>query len=154
MRLVPIEKFSIISDKDISHLISLLSDNIEAKRHLRIKQNNKKPYEGKIKNNSFNVNRIIYYQNPLLPYITGRLKIKNSEEVEITFTIRIKYLILSFILLWSLCPTLFFVYFSKSTNIDSIIVSILWFCIGYTFMIIPFNIGLKKDKMFFTELLS
>lgn len=154
MKLIPFEKFIIKSDKDILELVSSLSENIEQKKHLRIKRNNKKPYEGIVSVNSFKVNRIIYYQNPFLPSIIGELvKFKNGETV-IKIMIRVKYSTLVFILFWSFAPTLFFITNPPQEIGASLVVSVIWIVIGYLFITIAFNLGRKKDKDFFINLLK
>lgn len=61
MKLIPFERFTIISDKNESELISCRQHRT---KKIRLKQSNKKPYKEKIENNSFKINRIIYCQNP------------------------------------------------------------------------------------------
>ncbi len=154
MKLIPFDKFTIKSNKDTLELISLLSDNIEQKKYLRIKRNNKKPYEGKIEKNSFKVNRIIYHQNPCLPIIKGKLIKVNHRETEIKIMMRVKYSSLIFILFWSFGPALFFVAFPPEKIIVPLIISMVWIIIGYLFLSIGFNIDRKKDNEFFIKLLN
>jgi hypothetical protein len=154
MKLIPFERFTIKSDKNESELIYSLTDNIEQKKHFRLKRNNIKPYEGKIENNSFKINRIIYYRNPFLPVIKGKLITQNHKGTDIKIIIRIKYFILLFMLFWSFGPTLFFINFPPETIIAPLIISVVWITIGYLFLFLPFNFERNKSKEFLTELLN
>jgi hypothetical protein len=92
MKFIPFEKFIIKSDLNKAELKSLLSNNIEPKKFFRYKKNNKSLYEGKIRDNHFKINRIIYYQNPFLPIIKGKFIPQNNNKTNIEIVMRIKFL--------------------------------------------------------------
>lgn len=161
MKFIPFERFTIETKKAKVELTNLLLEQIESKRNFRLKHyfsdNDLKPYEGKIKNNSFKINRIIKYQNPFLPIITGKLKTQNNGDSKIQIIMRIKYSVLFFVLCWCLAPIIFFLSFkNESINEEKIYSEILVipivFIIGFGITYLGFNNERNKSKIFLKKL--
>lgn len=73
MRFLPFENIIYESDLTESELRDRIKQYIEPKKFFRIglKNKNTKPYEGYLKGNHFEINRIINYRNSFLPQIEG-----------------------------------------------------------------------------------
>ena len=161
MNYTPFDKFIIETKKGESELTTRLSEQIEPKKYFRTNQYSTnqvlKPYEGIIENNSFRINRIIKYQNPFLPRITGEFKTQYGGGSKILIKMRIKYSIMIFAIIWSFAPTLFFLSFSSNSTEDKniipqILISFIWISIGYLSTYFPFNYERKKSKKFLIDL--
>ena len=135
-------------------LNSRLSNKIEPKKYFRINRNNRQPYEGKIENHCFKINRIINYPKPLFTYNKWRVITQNNGGTNIEIVIRIKYFILLFAIIWSLSPILFFINFPPKSIIAPITISIIWIIIGGLSLFLPFNYERNKSKEFLIELFS
>ncbi|MGN7823843.1 hypothetical protein ACTJJB_27215 [Chitinophaga sp. 22536] len=77
MKLLPIERYTLLTKLSPEEIKKLLEANVEPSRKgLRATINwskpaTGKPYEGVVKNNRFEIIRIIDYRNSFLPVITG-----------------------------------------------------------------------------------
>lgn len=158
MRFLPFEKFTIHSKKSKLELISILHEQIEPKKHFRLSnffsQKELKPYEGKIYENSFIINRIITYKNSFLPRIQGRFKNQYGSGSQITITMRIKILPFIFISLWSFAPILFFIFTKNKFSPFVILVCLLWFLAGFSLAYFSFNNERNKSKKFLINLFT
>jgi hypothetical protein len=161
MKFIPFDKFIIESKISESELTSLLSEQIEPKINFRLSHyfsdKKLKPYEGTLENRTFRINRIIKHQNPFLPRIRGKFETKYGGGSKIQIKMRIKYSVLLFVLFCSLAPTLFFFSFRSESNNETtlspeLIISIIWFTIGYLFTYLFFNYERNKSKKFLFEL--
>ena len=161
MKYIPFDNFIIESNKSEIELTSRLSEQIEPKINFRLNHyfsdKEIKPYEGKIENNSFRINRIIKHKNPFLPRIIGEFKTKYGGGSKIQIKMRINYFILIFMVFWSFGPTLFFLKFSEEsinnkTINPAILISLTWIILGYLFTYLPFNYERNKSKKFLKEL--
>ena len=160
MKFIPFDKFTLETKKEKSELTNILLNQIEQKKHFRIKQyfsdDELKPFEGKIDNNTFKINRIIKYQNPFLPIITGKFKSLNNGGSKIEIFIRVRYSIMFFIVCWCLAPLLFFSLFTYSVSVNEIYLKILVvlsvILISNGLMYIGFNNERNKAKIFLRKL--
>ena len=161
MKYIPFDKFIIESKKSELELTTRLFEQIEPKINFRLNHyfSNKelKPYEGKIENNSFRINRIIKHKNPFLPKIKGEFKTQYGGGSKIIVKMKIMNFPLIFMIFWSFAPTLFFFAFSENfvnqkTLIPAILISFIWIIIGYLFTYLPFDYERKKSKKFLIDL--
>ena len=161
MKFIPFDKFIIESDSSAAELRIRLSHQIEPKVNYRIghyfSEKELKPYEGEIVNGSFKINRIIKHQNPLLPRIKGVFKIQYGGGSKIEIIIRLNFFVYLIVIFWSFAPILFFFSFSaesinENTLIPAIMVSLIWFILGYGVTYFAFNYERNKSKKFLMEL--
>jgi len=160
MKFIPFDKFTLETKKEKSELTDILLNQIEHKKHFRIKQyfsnDELKPFEGKIDNNAFKINRIIKYQNPFLPIIIGKFKTLNNGGSKIEIFMRVRYSILFFFVCWCLAPLLFFLLFTHSVSEKEIYLKILVvlsvILIGNGLVYIGFNNERNKAKIFLRKL--
>lgn len=161
MKFIPFDKYTFESKKEKSELIDILEKKIEPGKFFRTEQFfsdiELKPYEGKIENNSFRIKRIIKYQNPFLPIITGKFKTQPNGDSKIRVIMRIRYSVLFFVFCWCLAPILFFSSF-QSTNKNGIYTAILVvaivFLVANGLVYIGFNKERNKSKQFLKNLLE
>ena len=100
MKYFPIEKITYRTKLNKVEIVSKLSDCIEPEKILfRISQKGTKPYEGKIHNNKFEINRIIKYRNACLPRIYGIIQ-QNSEGTTIKVNMILHLPVAIFLFIW------------------------------------------------------
>jgi hypothetical protein len=161
MKYIPFEKIIIQTKLGQPELKSRLINQMEPKVNFRtghyFSEKEFKPYEGKIEDNTFKINRIIKYRNPFLPRIIGEFKTQYGGGSKIHIKMRIKYLVLVFMIFWSFGPILFFISFSENfinekNIVPAVLISLIWIVIGYLATYLPFNFERTKSKEFLIEL--
>lgn len=159
MHFLPFDKFTLETKKSKTELSNLLSEQIEPKKHFRIKHyfadKEIKPYEGKIENNSFKINRIIRYQNPFSPIIKGEFETISNGGSNIKIVARIRYAVLFLMIFWCSAPLMFFLFFQNKSNNEikyGVIISSALFIIAIGFAYLGFNKERNKSKLFLKRL--
>lgn len=102
MKLIPIEKFTLVTELSKSTVIEELNSSIRLKQNVAFRNTNvesEKKFEGIVFENNFKITRIINYKNSFLPEITGTI-IEKSNGSEIEVELKVTSLVKVFMILW------------------------------------------------------
>ncbi len=101
MSFLPYENLVYTSDLTENELKERINQNIEPVKTFRLgfKGKNKKPYEGFLNGNNFNINRITDYRNSFLPQINGEISQANGV-TQINIKMRLHILVYIFLTIW------------------------------------------------------
>src|SRR5574343_5957 len=157
MRLIPFDKINIISFLPKETIIEKLSNETEKRIYFRTKTTDKK-FEGIVKYDSFEINRILNYRNSFYPIVLGQIEQGDKNTIVIKLTLRMTMFTNVFMILWFLITgVILFIVLndqieSPKINYESIFWSSVPIIFGYLFMISGFNYESKKVKEILTEL--
>ena len=102
MKILPIEKLTLITELSKSKVIEELNLNIRPKQNFGFGNKNVesgKKFEGNIFGDNFNVTRIINYKNSFLPEINGKI-IEKLNGTEIEVELKPTGFVMGFMILW------------------------------------------------------
>ncbi|MCP4370227.1 MAG: hypothetical protein GY797_19255 [Deltaproteobacteria bacterium] len=163
MILLPFERFTIqtsLKPKDVRQRLTEVVEPKHAKnRKLSIfSSTDHLPYEGKINDNYFEINRIIHYKNLSLPIIRGEIVSDlDGSSIKITMRLHIQDIVVMVTVIGMMIPLIFLIPFGVEP--DGIGIRMLMFIVIavtpiYLFMIIYFQIEVFISKRFFRNLFN
>ncbi|UAY50817.1 hypothetical protein [Ferruginibacter albus] len=167
MKFLPFENYTITTTLSQQEILKRIADNIEPKRSYRFTFFRPKAnvaYEGKIVQNTFSINRIIYYRNSFIPLIKGNVT-AFSDHTEVHIKMQLRYFTLLFVAIWlgftgMICSSIIsFISMDTYAIFKGKIPSILilpfgMFILGYLITILNFTIESKRSKKFLARLLE
>lgn len=102
MKFLPTENITYKTSLKENEIIRRLSENLEPEKALRfgiLSSASTKPYEGHISGNTFEIKRIIRYQNTFLPRINGIIE-SDFDGITIKVKMRLHVFVLVFLSIW------------------------------------------------------
>jgi hypothetical protein len=99
---LPVENYVLTTKLSQQEVHNRIAANIEPREGIGLSlvpRNNSKPYEGKIYNNQFSINRIIHYKNAFLPMIKGSISTYLGQ-TQIAITMKPYTVVLVLIYVW------------------------------------------------------
>jgi len=152
MSLIPYKKFTIYSKSDINQLRQNLAYNIAPigsnYLHGGMTFNLKRKFEGDIFDDSFKIRRQVSGLNSFVPVVLGKIGQEENKSI-ISVKIRLHVFVVILSILWLIGALIgLFTYLIPSlidkTMDVGVIFSGLIVCVGYSILIVTFN--LEKDK--------
>jgi len=157
MAFIPYESVSYKTKLEYNEIIKRIQDTIEPKKIIRlIRGNSTKPYEGKLKENYFEMNRIISFSNVFSPVICGTIEELN-DEIKIDIKLKPHARVIAVMVIWlGFVGYIFFSslfnYFINSISDNNLFTSLLALIVGYIIMIWSFKSEGKREKNRLMEL--
>jgi len=164
MNFLPYERFVIKTHLDPKTVLSKIDSIAERStdRFSLFYTSEGKPYFGKIKDNRFEITRIIHFRNSFLPVIKGRANLDVNGSI-IMVTMRLSICVIIFLSIWF--GGLIYGFFSGLTEIiqsgefahvsfDGFAIFLGFLLFGYLLTIIGFKYESLKSKAFLTDLLE
>lgn len=160
MKYLPYENITYKSMVDSKEILNRIGEIIEPKKTFRMSgvsgNNDHKPYEGYIKGNSFNITRIIEYQNSFLPRIKGNIE-NSFGTTKINVQMRLHPFVLVFTLLWCSAAGLGFLAVLSSSIVKGIFeptmfMPLVMLLFGYGLATGGFKYESKKSKQYLAQL--
>ncbi|ESU20962.1 hypothetical protein FCR2A7T_07340 [Flavobacterium cauense R2A-7] len=102
MKILPIEKLTLVSNLSKSEVLEELSSNTRPTQSLSFgspKVENAKLFHGTIYEDSFNIKRVIDYRNSFLPEVNGKV-IEKTNGTEIEIELKPVSLVMAFMIIW------------------------------------------------------
>jgi len=153
MKILPYEKFTLISKNSASTVFLILGNNIKERKFLNGLFKEKEYFEGEINTNHFNVNPIYSGRNSFIPIINGAV-IEKEEISLICITMRLHFFTMVFGFLWFSGMISFLFTGIKYREPVLVMISSLFILIGGCLFIIPFKNEAKKAKKKLIEILN
>ena len=159
MRFIPYESISYNTKLEYNEIIKRLEDTIEPKKSYRIiRGNSKKTYEGKLKENAFEMNRIVSFSNVFSPIIHGTIE-KNNDELKIDIILKLHARVIMVMVIWLgvVAYMLFgslYNYFINNVPDNNLLTSLFVLIFGYLIMFGAFKSEGGRDKKILAELLD
>ena len=158
MKLIPYENINYETQLESVEVINKVKRVIKPPRIIRFFSiDDSKPYEGKVYENHFKINRIISYRNSFLPIIYGTVSNENNK-TKINIKIKIHVFVKVFMIIWLGGVSLAFL-IGLMTAILTMKLSYFLFLtmamliFGYVMMTVAFKFESKKAKKFLEKLL-
>ena len=153
MKILPYEKFTLISKNPASTVFLILKNNIKERKFLNGLFKEKEYFEGEIFKHGFSINPLINYKNSFNPIINGSIIEKDGFTL-IKVTMRLNVGVLIFGIFW--CSPFFFLLFIGIANFvpKLIIICLLFLIGGGCLFILPFKHEAKKAKQKLIDLLE
>ena len=153
MKILPYEKFTLISKNSASTVFLILGNNIKERKFLNGLFKEKEYFEGEINTNHFNVNPIYSGRNSFIPIINGAI-IEKEEGSLIVITMKLHIFTMVFGFLWFSGVISFLFAGIKYREPALIMISSLFIIFGGCLFIIPFKHEAKKAKNKLIEILE
>ena len=160
--LLPFDNFKIETNLTVDEVKWRLADNIEPRkfRFSLFSEKKTKFYEGKIRGNSFQIRRIIYHNNAMLPIIKGNIS-TYLDKTEISIKMKpansgliFMYLwlgLVGLICIWALIAV--FRYFDQE-SLTAMFIPFILFAFGFGLTTFGYRTEAEKSKAFLKKLLQ
>jgi hypothetical protein len=148
MTFLPFEKFEIESSLSKEKVIIALMENIEEEKMIRFwKRSDAKDFEGTIRGNEFEIQRIISYKNSFLPIIKGRMETAGYG-AKLRIDMRIQIPVILFLVIWFGIIGLFFIIeiFKGINDVKSILFPFGMLLFGYILTMAGYLVEASKAK--------
>lgn len=161
MKILPYEKYSLKCNCNREKIVEILQKNTDVKRPF-IKFKDSKKFWGKVKLDSFKIERQISYRNSFLPIIKGKI-IENEEKTIIEIKMRMHILVEIFMIIWlsfalsigSITGKLFVKNLINNGGFKGeLLTPFFMFLLGLTLTNVAFWLEVKKAKEELTKLLE
>ena len=160
MKYLPFENITYKTKLDSDEILKRLDEIIEPKKIFRMtgifKSSNHKPYQGNVNGNSFDITRIINYNNSFLPRITGNVE-RDLGNTKINVKMRLHPFVLVFMFIW--CGGIGFGFLTLlNSNIENekfepgILLPLVMLLLGYGMTTGGFKYESSKTKKYLGEL--
>lgn len=160
MKYLPFENITYKTQLDADEILKRLSEIIEPKKTIRMKgmfgSNDHKPYEGRIRKNTFSINRIIAYRNSFLPTIKGIIK-EDANGTKVNVKIRLHEVAMVFMFIWfggvGIALLFFLAGMFNDQNFEPLIlIPFLMLIFGYVLVTGGFKYESIKSKKYLAQL--
>lgn len=160
MKYLPFENITYRSKLDADVIIEKLKKEIEPRKTFRMTgvfgNSNHKPYEGSIEGKTFNISRIIRYQNSFLPKIKGDVN-KDINGTRINVKMRLHLFVIIFMFIWFGgvgfgCFTVLSIAFIKKSFDAIYLLPFGMLLFGYLLVTLGFKYESIKSKKYLSQL--
>lgn len=146
MKYLPFERITYKTNLSEQEVLTRLSGFVEPKK-FGLGKNYIKEYEGSVRNNSFEISRVIQYRNSFLPDINGIIQ-KNNDGTEIQVIMKLNLFVLIFLIFWCSISTCAFIMITLTQKKMSVefFMPLLMLIFVYVLTMVCFKIESKKSK--------
>lgn len=154
MPFLPFETLVIETSLSKEEVATNLANNIEPEKTIRFWiKSDRKAFEGHLRNNEFEIKRIISYKNSFLPVISGRLQTAGNS-TRITIKMRPHLAVIAFMTIWFSGIGVFTaIEFTNNDNLNGVVfIPIGMLLFGYALMMGSYLFESSRAKLILTEI--